>query len=153
MTQLNCEYISITFRSLIAYVYALSIKWYLYIRVSSQATTPVISDIAAPLIAVLESGSAPNDAVFDILLAEDNLVKQKLVAEILKKYGQSVEIAEKGSLAVDAFRQRVELNKQFDVVLVSIYTVITRCIHLSCLLDGCINANHGWYGSYGALRA
>lgn len=88
MTQLNCEYISITFRSLIAYVYALSIKWYLYIRVSSQATTPVISDIAAPLIAVLESGSAPNDAVFDILLAEDNLVKQKLVAEILKKYGQ-----------------------------------------------------------------
>jgi osomolarity two-component system sensor histidine kinase NIK1 len=76
--------------------------------ISSEVTTPVrIQDLASALISALESSTvspaaATNDVVFDILLAEDNLVNQKLAVKILEKYGHTVEIAENGSLAVDA---------------------------------------------------
>ena len=62
--------------------------------------------------------SAPNDVTFDILLAEDNLVNQNLAVKILEKYGHTVEIAENGSLAVDAFKARVAQRKPFDIILV-----------------------------------
>ena len=56
---------------------------------------------------------------YDILIAEDNLVNQKLAVKILEKYGHQVEIAENGSLAVDAFKLRVSTGRPFDIVLVS----------------------------------
>jgi osomolarity two-component system, sensor histidine kinase NIK1 len=76
--------------------------------ISSQITTPVS---AQDLSSALESNtvspvSAPNDVTFDILLAEDNLVSQKLAVKFLEKFGHMVEIAENGSLAVDAFKSR-----------------------------------------------
>lgn len=89
-------------------------------------TTPVTAqDLASALISALESNTvspvaAPNDIVFDILLAEDNMVNQKLAVKILEKYGHSVEIAENGSLAVDAFKTRVQQVKPFDIILVSL---------------------------------
>lgn len=100
------------------------VKWCLDNSISSQVTTPVNSqDLAAALISALESNtvspvSAPNDVVFDILLAEDNLVNQKLAVKILEKYGHSVEIAENGSLAVDAYKARVARNQPFNIILV-----------------------------------
>jgi osomolarity two-component system, sensor histidine kinase NIK1 len=103
-----------------------AVKWCLDNSISSQVTTPVSSqDLASALIAALESNtvspvSAPNDIVFDILLAEDNLVNQKLAVKILEKYGHSVEIAENGSLAVDAFKARVQRNQPFNIILVGI---------------------------------
>ncbi len=60
--------------------------------------------------------------VFDILLAEDNLVNQKLAVKILEKYGHSVEIAENGLLTVDAFTARVQRNRPFDIILVHVRT-------------------------------
>jgi osomolarity two-component system, sensor histidine kinase NIK1 len=89
-------------------------------------TTPVTAqDLAAALISALESNtvspvSAPNDVTFDIilLLAEDDLVNQKLAVKILEKYGHTVEIAENGSLAVDAFKDRVAQGKPFDIILI-----------------------------------
>lgn len=82
--------------------------------------------------------SAPNDITFDILLAEDNLVNQKLAVKILEKYGHSVEIAENGSLAVDAFKARVAQGRPFDIVLVR--PIPTRpclitCPHLQSMAD------------------
>ncbi|KIN99259.1 hypothetical protein M404DRAFT_155633 [Pisolithus tinctorius Marx 270] len=104
----------------------LNLKWCLDNSISSQVTTPVSAqDLASALISALESNTvspvaAPSDVVFDILLAEDNMVNQKLAVKILEKYGHSVEIAENGSLAVDAFKARVQQNKPFDIILMDV---------------------------------
>ncbi|KZP13596.1 hypothetical protein FIBSPDRAFT_753155 [Athelia psychrophila] len=104
----------------------LNLKWCLDNSISSQVTTPVsLQDLAAALVSALESNtvspvSAPNDVVFDILLAEDNLVNQKLAVKILEKYGHSVEIAENGSLAVDAYKARVKRNQPFNIILMDV---------------------------------
>jgi osomolarity two-component system sensor histidine kinase NIK1 len=101
--------------------------------ISSQVTTPVNArDLSSALISALESSTvspvtAQTDVVFDILLAEDNLVNQKLAVKILEKYGHSVEIAENGSLAVDAFKARVCCNKPFDIILVCIVPPAYNC--------------------------
>jgi len=80
-------------------------------------------DLSSALISTLLSSTvspatATNDVMFDILLAEDNLVNQKLAVKILEKYGHMVEIAENGSLAVDAFKARIQRNRLFDIILV-----------------------------------
>lgn len=92
-----------------------------------------VQDLASALISALESSTvspaaATNDVIFDILLAEDNLVNQKLAVKILEKYGHTVEIAENGSLAVDAFRARVQRNRPFDIILVRMeaYLLLNR---------------------------
>ncbi|KAF9056922.1 hypothetical protein BDP27DRAFT_1454263 [Rhodocollybia butyracea] len=103
-----------------------SVKWCLDNSISSQVTTPVSAqDLASALVSALESNTvspvaAPNDVTFDILLAEDNLVNQKLAVKILEKYGHSVEIAENGSLAVDAFKDRVAQGRPFDIILMDV---------------------------------
>jgi osomolarity two-component system sensor histidine kinase NIK1 len=129
MPRLNRKYGYIFTCLLFTNVSSNAVKWCLDNSISSQVTTPVSSqDLAAALISALESNtvspvSAPNDIVFDILLAEDNLVNQKLAVKILEKYGHSVEIAENGSLAVDAFKARVQLNRPFNIILVNIVLV------------------------------
>jgi osomolarity two-component system sensor histidine kinase NIK1 len=107
------------------------VKWCLDNSISSEVTTPVsVQDLASALISALESSTvspaaATNDVVFDILLAEDNLVNQKLAVKILEKYGHTVEIAENGSLAVDAFRARVQRNRPFDIILVRVRSCLS----------------------------
>ncbi|KAL4267517.1 histidine kinase [Pleurotus pulmonarius] len=104
----------------------LNLKWCLDSSISWHVTTPVsLQDLAGTLTSALESNavspvSAVNDVVFDILLAEDNLVNQKLAVKILEKYGHTVEIAENGSLAVDAFKGRVAQNRPFDIILMDV---------------------------------
>ncbi|KAI0048454.1 hypothetical protein FA95DRAFT_1490738 [Auriscalpium vulgare] len=104
----------------------LNLKWCLDNSISSEVTTPVTAqDLASALISALESSTvspaaATNEQVFDILLAEDNLVNQKLAVKILEKYGHSVEIAENGSLAIDAFKARVQRSRPFDIILMDV---------------------------------
>ena len=77
-------------------------------------------DLASVLIPLFEiSPVTPTSAVkFDILFAEYSSVYQKVVVKILLKYGHTVEIAENGSLAVDAFKARAISNRPFDIILV-----------------------------------
>ncbi|KAI0312759.1 hypothetical protein OF83DRAFT_1066664 [Amylostereum chailletii] len=104
----------------------LNLKWCLDNSISSEVTTPVTAqDLASALISALESSTvspaaATNELTFDILLAEDNLVNQKLAVKILEKYGHTVEIAENGSLAVDAFKARVQRDRPFDIILMDV---------------------------------
>ena len=101
-------------------------RWCLDNSISSHLTAPIsFQDIAAALINAFESNTVSpvaklNDKTYDILLAEDNIVNQKLAVKILEKYGHTVEIAENGSLAVDAFKERINDGRPFDVILVSI---------------------------------
>lgn len=168
MPRLNCgsstQHTAIQIRSSTSYFPPFShdrhqsVKWCLDNSISAQVTTPVSAqDLASALVSALESNTvspvaAANDVTFDILLAEDNLVNQKLAVKILEKYGHSVEIAENGSLAVDAFKGRVAQGRPFDIILVHYFlhsllrlTILTMMS--SFITDGCLYAVYGWYGS------
>ena len=68
-------------------------KWCLDKSISSEVTTLVrVQDLTSVLISALElstisPAAATNDVVFNILLAKDNLVDQKLAVKIIEKYG------------------------------------------------------------------
>ncbi|KAK0245346.1 two-component histidine kinase Le.nik1-like protein [Armillaria nabsnona] len=108
------------------YMPRLNLKWCLDNSISSQVTTPITAhDLSAALICALESNTVvpvtvPNDTTLDILLAEDNVVNQQLAVKILEKYGHSVEIAENGNNALEAFKRRVLQNRPYDIILMDV---------------------------------
>jgi CheY-like chemotaxis protein len=54
--------------------------------------------------------------VLNILLAEDNVINQKVALVTLQKMGHSIDLAENGKIAVDKFAQ-----KDYDLVLMDLY--------------------------------
>ncbi|KAJ7736694.1 hypothetical protein B0H16DRAFT_1380008 [Mycena metata] len=104
----------------------LNMKWCLENGISAHNTTPITAlDLSSVLLSALENNtvnpaSTATDVTYDILLAEDNLVNQKLALKILEKYGHSIELAENGSLALQAFMDRALQNKPFDVILMDV---------------------------------
>ncbi len=101
-----------------------------------------VQDLTLAFISALElstitPAAATNDMVFDILLAKDNLVNQKL----------AIKIAENGLLVVDAFRAHMQWNQPFDTISCTCETSSALNMLTSYLLaDGCFYAFHGWYG-------
>jgi len=72
---------------------------------------------------VLESTnrvSALTNIVFDILLAEDNTVNQKLAVKILERHKHTVEIAENGALALESFKACVGEDRPFNIILMDV---------------------------------
>jgi len=104
----------------------LNLKWCLDNSVSSCVNTPVTAlDLANALVVALESNSAQPetstpDIIYDILLAEDNMVNQKVAVKMLEKYGHSVQIVENGQLAVEAVKQRASEGGYYDVILMDV---------------------------------
>lgn len=88
--------------------------------ISSYGNTPcTISDLASAIIPALELRSIAqntDDSVsYRVLLAEDNLVNQKLAVRILEKQGHEVKVVENGLEALEAIQK-----SKFDVVLMDV---------------------------------
>ena len=105
---------------LIAPTISVSFKTALENGISSYMTTPCLPiDLGNALIPALEGRAAPTSAdhsrTFDILLAEDNAVNQKLAVKILMKHNHKVTVANNGLEAFEAIKRR-----RFDVVLMDV---------------------------------
>jgi osomolarity two-component system sensor histidine kinase NIK1 len=88
--------------------------------IASYMTTPCLPvDLGNALIPALEGRAAPSSLdhsrSFDILLAEDNAVNQKLAVKILTKHNHTVTVANNGLEALEAIKK-----KRFDVVLMDV---------------------------------
>ncbi|KAI9486938.1 MAG: hypothetical protein EXX96DRAFT_535140 [Benjaminiella poitrasii] len=102
-------------------IHRLNMKLCIDLGITGYINAPVsLSDLAYTLLPALESHSTlPSDSAIpvplDILLAEDNIVNQKLAVRILEKFGHKVEIVSNGKLAVEAFD-----NNKYDLILMDV---------------------------------
>lgn len=97
-----------------------NLKLCLDLGITSYGNTPgSVHDIGNVLRPALESRAAPLNSdgakQFHILLAEDNVVNQKLAVRILEKYKHRVEVVENGYEAFEAVKR-----KRYDVVLMDV---------------------------------
>lgn len=96
----------------------LNMKNCIDLGITSYSSTPTnIPDLMNALLPALESHAAvPSDFTrqqpLDILMAEDNIVNQRLAVKILEKFGHRVEIVPNGKAAVEQFKA-----KKYDLVI------------------------------------
>ncbi|ORX94483.1 hypothetical protein K493DRAFT_407974 [Basidiobolus meristosporus CBS 931.73] len=88
--------------------------------ITSYMNVPVsLPDLTSALMPALESHIAMTTEVIGkklkILLAEDNIVNQKLAVRILEKHGHEVKIVSNGLLAVEAIKEH-----KFDLILMDV---------------------------------
>jgi osomolarity two-component system sensor histidine kinase NIK1 len=88
--------------------------------ISSYMTTPCHAiDLGNAIIPALEGRAAPvvsdHNKSFNILLAEDNAVNQRLAVKILEKYHHRITVANNGAEAFEVVRKR-----RFDVILMDV---------------------------------
>jgi len=105
---------------MLAPVISVTLKAALEEGISSYMTTPCLPiDIGNALIPALEGRAtallSDHSKSFDILLAEDNLVNQKLAVRILEKYHHKVSVANNGLEALEAVKL-----KEYDIVLMDV---------------------------------
>jgi osomolarity two-component system sensor histidine kinase NIK1 len=110
-----------------------SLKTALDLGITSYMTSPCLPiDLANSLIPALEGRSAQavsgHSKSFDILLAEDNAVNQRLAVKILEKYQHRVTVVNNGVEALDAIK-----CKSYDVILMDVQMPIM----VSRLSHGC----------------
>lgn len=99
---------------------ALNMRLCIDLGILSCGNTPCsVGDLALSIIPALELRlvAQANDGLilYKILLAEDNLVNQKLAVRILEKYGHKVEVVENGLEAYKAVKKN-----HYDVVLMDV---------------------------------
>ena len=105
---------------LLAPVVSVSMKAALDLGVASYMTTPCdLIDLANGMLPALEGRQTHSisDASksFNILLAEDNDVNQRLAVKILEKYNHGVTVANNGQEALDEVKK-----KRYDVILMDV---------------------------------
>ncbi|KAL6356495.1 hypothetical protein LRP88_10096 [Fusarium phalaenopsidis] len=105
---------------LLAPIVHVSLKSCLDLGITSYMTTPCkLIDLGNGMIPALENRATPsladNTKSFEILLAEDNTVNQRLAVKILEKYHHVVTVVGNGWEAVEAVKR-----KKFDVILMDV---------------------------------
>jgi osomolarity two-component system, sensor histidine kinase NIK1 len=105
---------------LLAPVVHVSLKACLDLGITSYMTTPCeLIDLGNGMVPALENRATPsltdNTKSFEILLAEDNTVNQRLAVKILEKYHHVVTVVGNGQQAVEAV-----MTKKFDVILMDV---------------------------------
>ncbi|KAI0135964.1 hypothetical protein F4776DRAFT_663813 [Hypoxylon sp. NC0597] len=105
---------------LLAPVVHVSLKSCLDLGITSYMTTPCKPiDLGNGMVPALENRATPsladNTKSFEILLAEDNRVNQRLAVKILEKYHHAVTVVGNGLEAVEAVKK-----KKFDVILMDV---------------------------------
>ncbi|CAG8776333.1 3753_t:CDS:2, partial [Acaulospora colombiana] len=99
----------------------LNMKNCIDLGITSYSSTPTnLADLMNALLPALEShATVPNDFTrqqpLEILMAEDNIVNQKLALKILEKFGHRVETVSNGKVAVEQFKA-----KRYDLVLMDV---------------------------------
>ena len=101
-------------------VVSVSLKSALDLGITSYMTTPCQPiDLGNSMIPALEGRSAPvitdHKRSFNILLAEDNEVNQKVAIKILEKYNHQVTVVGNGLEAL-----RAVMNERFEVILMDV---------------------------------
>ncbi|OBT90095.1 hypothetical protein VE02_02522 [Pseudogymnoascus sp. 03VT05] len=105
---------------LLAPVVHVSLKSALDLGITSYMTTPCQTiDLGNGMIPALENRAMPsladNTKSFDILLAEDNVVNQRLAVKILEKYHHVVTVVGNGLEALEAIKL-----KRYDCILMDV---------------------------------
>lgn len=105
---------------LLAPIVHVSLKSALDLGITSYMTTPCLTiDLGNGMIPALENRAAPsladNTKSFDILLAEDNIVNQRLAVKILEKYHHVVTVVGNGLEALESIKV-----KRYDVILMDV---------------------------------
>ncbi|KAK4688001.1 osomolarity two-component system, sensor histidine kinase NIK1, partial [Tremellales sp. Uapishka_1] len=102
------------------------VKDCLEMGINTYYTTPLgLQELSNAIVPALEShsmqpGDTVKDTVLSILLAEDNLVNQKLAVKLLEVAGHKIEVADNGEIALDKFKRRRVAQTPFDVVLMDV---------------------------------
>lgn len=92
--------------------------------INTYYTTPLgLQELSNAIVPALEShqiqpGASVKDTVLSILLAEDNLVNQKLAVKLLEVAGHKIEVADNGEIAFEKYQRQQLAGTPFDVILV-----------------------------------
>lgn len=101
------------------------VKACLDMGVTSYYNAPLqLEDLANAILPALESRQLPTgddgkSGVLNILLAEDNLVNQKLACKLLEVAGHKIDVADNGQIAFEKYRDACRAGKPYAVILVS----------------------------------
>lgn len=101
------------------------VKDCLEMGINTYYTTPLsLQELSNAIVPALEShqiqpGDTVKDTILSVLLAEDNLVNQKLAVKLMEVAGHKIEVADNGEIALEKYKRRQLARTPFDVILVS----------------------------------
>ncbi|KAI9635269.1 two-component-like hybrid sensor histidine kinase 1 [Dioszegia hungarica] len=102
------------------------VKECLEMGINTYYTTPLsLVELSNAIVPALEShqmspGDSIKDTILSILLAEDNLVNQKLAVKLLEVAGHNIEVADNGEIALEMYRRRQTASTPFDLILMDV---------------------------------